>query len=43
MDVVGLLIAQLLPPQYRGVYAEGAADLAGAREIARSLHAGEAT
>jgi 1-acyl-sn-glycerol-3-phosphate acyltransferase len=37
MDVVGLKIAALLPPAYRGVYASGAEDLREAHEIALAL------
>jgi hypothetical protein len=37
MDVVGLAIAQLLPPEYRGAYGGAAADLDDARRLLRSL------
>jgi 1-acyl-sn-glycerol-3-phosphate acyltransferase len=37
MDVVGLAIAELLPPEYRGAYADDAADLDGARRLMRGL------
>jgi len=33
MDAVGLAIADLLPPEYRGVYGAGAADLTAARRL----------
>jgi Acyltransferase len=35
MDAVGVAIAALLPPEYRGVYADDVAGLEEAREIAR--------
>jgi 1-acyl-sn-glycerol-3-phosphate acyltransferase len=37
MDSVGLAIARLLPPDYRGAYADDAADLDGARRLLGSL------
>jgi 1-acyl-sn-glycerol-3-phosphate acyltransferase len=37
MDVVGLAIAELLPPEYRGAYADNAADLDDARHLMRGL------
>lgn len=37
MHVVGVLIARLLPPAYRGVYADDAREFARARELAREL------
>ena len=37
MDVVGLAIAELLPPEYRGAYADDAADLDDARCLMRTL------
>jgi 1-acyl-sn-glycerol-3-phosphate acyltransferase len=37
MDVAGLSIAELLPPEYRGVYADSAPDLAGARRAKQTL------
>ena len=37
MHVVGILIAQLLPPTYRGAYADDAPGLDQARELAREL------
>ena len=37
MDVVGLAIAELLPPEYRGAYADNAADLDHARHLMRGL------
>jgi 1-acyl-sn-glycerol-3-phosphate acyltransferase len=37
MDVVGVAIARLLPPEYRGVYAESEAEMEDARRIATSL------
>jgi 1-acyl-sn-glycerol-3-phosphate acyltransferase len=33
MDAMGLAIAEQLPPEYRGVYAEDTADLEAAREV----------
>ena len=36
-DAIGYRIAELLPPEYRGVYGEVPAELAGARELAASL------
>jgi 1-acyl-sn-glycerol-3-phosphate acyltransferase len=36
MDVVGIMIAELLPEEYRGAYGDRAGDLDEAREIARS-------
>ena len=39
MDSVGFLIADVLPPEYRGVYAGGDPELESAREIARALRA----
>ena len=37
MDVVGLLIARQLPPEYRGAYADSAPNLEAARAIAESF------
>jgi hypothetical protein len=37
MDAVGFMIAQLLPPEYRGEYADDAPDLAAARDLIRSV------
>jgi 1-acyl-sn-glycerol-3-phosphate acyltransferase len=37
MDVVGLAIAELLPLEYRGAYADNAADLDDARRLLRGL------
>ena len=37
MDVVGLAIAELLPSEYRGAYADNAADLDDARRLLRGL------
>jgi 1-acyl-sn-glycerol-3-phosphate acyltransferase len=37
MDVAGLSIAELLPPEYRGVYADSASDLAGAQRAKQTL------
>ncbi|HEY1913129.1 MAG TPA: lysophospholipid acyltransferase family protein [Vicinamibacterales bacterium] len=37
MDVAGLSIAELLPPEYRGVYTDSAPDLAGARRAKQTL------
>ncbi len=37
MHVIGILIARLLPPAYRGAYAETAPKLGKARELAREL------
>jgi len=37
MDIVGLAIAELLPPEYRGAYADNAADLDEARRLMRGL------
>jgi len=39
MDSVGLAIAGLLPPEYRGAYADDAADLDDARRLLESLFA----
>jgi hypothetical protein len=33
MDAVGLAIAELLPPEYRGAYADRSPDLAVARGV----------
>jgi hypothetical protein len=37
MDAIGVAIARLLPPEYRGVYAEGAPDQAAARAVADAI------
>ena len=37
MDIVGLAIAELLPSEYRGAYADNAADLDDARRLLRGL------
>ena len=37
MDVIGLAIAQLLPPEYRGAYGDDAADLEDARRLLRAV------
>ena len=37
MDAAGLAIAELLPREYRGAYADGAPDLEDARELLRAL------
>jgi 1-acyl-sn-glycerol-3-phosphate acyltransferase len=37
MDAVGLAVAQLLPPEYRGAYADDAPDLDDARRLIRSV------
>jgi len=41
MDVVGLAIARLLLPEYRGAYGENAADLDRARRVLREIAEGE--
>jgi hypothetical protein len=38
MDAVGLAIAALLPPDYRGAYADTAPDLGDARRVLNSLN-----
>ena len=38
VDVIGLAIAQLLPPEYRGAYGDDAADLEDARSVLRSIY-----
>lgn len=42
MDAIGVAIARLLPPQYRGVYADDLPDHAEAREIADAVFGPEA-
>ena len=37
MDGVGLAIAQLLPPEYRGAYSDDMIDLGDARRLLRTL------
>ncbi len=37
MDAVGLAIAQLLPPEYQGAYADDVPDLGAARRVLRDL------
>ena len=37
MDVIGLMIAQLLPPEYRGAYGDEATDLEDARRLLRTV------
>jgi 1-acyl-sn-glycerol-3-phosphate acyltransferase len=37
MDVIGLAIAQLLPPEYRGAYGDDAADFEDARRLLRAV------
>lgn len=39
MDVVGLAIARLLPPEYQGAYADTAGDLEDARRLAADMAA----
>jgi hypothetical protein len=39
MDVIGLAIARLLPPEYRGAYGEDAIDLGDARRLLDALAA----
>jgi 1-acyl-sn-glycerol-3-phosphate acyltransferase len=38
MDGVGLAIAELLPPEYRGAYGDEVADLVDARRVLRTLY-----
>jgi hypothetical protein len=38
MDAVGLAIADLLPPEYRGAYADDAPDLDDARAVRARLY-----
>jgi 1-acyl-sn-glycerol-3-phosphate acyltransferase len=38
MDGVGLAIAEMLPPEYRGAYADNASDLDAARRVLRECH-----
>jgi 1-acyl-sn-glycerol-3-phosphate acyltransferase len=37
MDAIGLAIAELLPPEYRGAYADNVPDLGAARRVLRDL------
>jgi hypothetical protein len=38
MDVIGVAVAQLLPPEFKGAYGEDAADLGEARGLLHDLH-----
>jgi hypothetical protein len=38
MDVIGLAVAQLLPPEFKGAYGDDAADLGEARSLLHDLH-----
>jgi hypothetical protein len=37
MDTIGLAIAELLPPEFRGEYGDEAADVGDARRVQRVL------